>query len=33
MKLNEAIKNAYEKACDLKHKSAEGCFGYVKIHL
>ena len=28
----EAIKKAYEKACDLKSKNTEGYSGYVTIH-
>lgn len=31
MKLNEAIKKAYEKACDLKSKNTELYLGYVTI--
>ena len=32
MKLNEAIKKAYEKAYNLKSKNTAGYVGYVRIH-
>lgn len=32
MKLNEAIKKAYEKDYNLKSKNTAGYVGYVRIH-